>query len=281
MADDSGSHVEAPRVCKTLLLGVGVHRVHIIGFDNSNDEGMEVTYSGPDTYGVRTVIGGQPFFYPCDPRAPMDDASIGFRLCTFQSEPTSQWVGSCTPTVGIAHPRFPGPCAKSIGTVSGYFNYYSGDWLVPVLGSANELWVRQFASYCDPALVLDVMLYVLQGDVLYVGHAGLNLSVIGPANGQGLLKSLVPGTPDCRAVPAGDGVLVQDGGNCPYQMYTVTGTFRITVGGSYTFCTSSTEGLAIRQLFLPLLNLVVIITILTKNQFQDEFVCGWDQAGQQ
>ena len=86
--------------------------------------------------------------------------------------------------------------------------------------------------------------FLFQGDILYVGRANLNLSTIGPENGQGLLKALVPGTPDCRAIPVGDGIVGQDGGNCPFQMYTLSGSFAVTKGGSYTFCTTSTEGSA-------------------------------------
>jgi hypothetical protein len=81
-----------------------------------------------------------------------------------------------------------------------------------------------------------------QGDILYVGRAALNISTIGPVNGLGVLKTLVPGTPDCRAVPAGDGLNGQDGQNCPFQMYTISGRFEVKTSGAYTFCTSSTEG---------------------------------------
>jgi hypothetical protein len=125
-----------------MFLTKGLHRIHLIGYNINWENGMEATYTGPDTYGVRTVIGSTPFFYACDPRAPMDDSLDGFRLCTYQSEPTSTWTGDCTPTAGIAHPRFPGPCGQAIGTVNNNFNYFSGDYETPVLGSANELWVR-------------------------------------------------------------------------------------------------------------------------------------------
>ena len=88
------------------------------------------------------MVGGQPFFYACNPSFPSITAAA-FTLCTFKSDPTSSWNGDCTPTVGIAHPRYPGPCAKAIGTSSKYFNVYSGGFYVPVLGSANE----QFVSF--------------------------------------------------------------------------------------------------------------------------------------
>ena len=152
--DDSGSHVETPRVCKTMFLTQGVHRVHLIGYNIDWESGFEATYTGPDTYGVRTLIGSTPFFYSCDPRAPMDDALAGFRLCTYQSEPTSPWDGDCTPAVGLAHPRFPGPCGKAIGTVNDNFNYFSGDYVTPVLGSANELWV-----WCGMTYYLVVVIF--------------------------------------------------------------------------------------------------------------------------
>jgi hypothetical protein len=122
-----------------------MRRVYVVGFAAYLDSELEVTYAGPDTYGVRTVIGGQPFFYACDPRSPMT-AAAAFTLCTFKSDPTSAWNGDCTPTVGIAHPRYPGPCAKAIGTVSKDFEVYSGGFNTPVLGSASSQMVRPFFS---------------------------------------------------------------------------------------------------------------------------------------
>ena len=114
---------------------------------------LEVTYSGPDTFGVRTVIGGTPFFPGCDPRTPNSDINT-FTLCTFKSDPTSFYNGDCTPTIGIAHPRFPGPCSKAIGTSSAYFQWFSGGYQVPVLGSANETWVKfctsNYSTYSVP-----------------------------------------------------------------------------------------------------------------------------------
>ena len=112
----------------------------MVGFEAYENSELELTYTGPDTYGVGTVIGGQPFFYACNPRSPMT-AAAAFTLCTFKSDPTSAWNGDCTPTVGIAHPRYPGLCAKAIGTVSKDFGDFSGDFYTPVLGSANEAWV--------------------------------------------------------------------------------------------------------------------------------------------
>jgi hypothetical protein len=122
-----------------------MRRVYVVGFAAYLDSELEVTYAGPDTYGVRTVIGRKPFFYACDPRSPMT-AAAAFTLCTFKSDPTSAWNGDCTPTVGIAHPRYPGPCAKAIGTVSKDFEVYSGGFNTPVLGSASSQMVRPFFS---------------------------------------------------------------------------------------------------------------------------------------
>ena len=141
MVDNDGIHEANARMCTSQQLAAGVHRVYVVGFAGYMNSELEVTYSGPDTYGVRTVIGGQPFFYACDPRSPMS-AAAAFTLCTFKSDPTSAWDGDCTPTVGIAHPRYPGPCAKAIGTDSMYFDAFSGGFYVPVLGSANDVWVR-------------------------------------------------------------------------------------------------------------------------------------------
>ena len=50
-------------------------------------------------------------------------------------------MGDCTPTVGFAHPRLPGPCAKAMGTSDNNWAFYSGGNLVPVLGSADDIWV--------------------------------------------------------------------------------------------------------------------------------------------
>ena len=137
---NDGIHEANARLCINQHLRAGVHKVYVIGFAAYLDSELEVTYSGPDTYGVRTVMGGQPFFYACDPRAPVS-AAAAFTLCTFKSDPTSSWNGDCTPTVGIAHPRYPGPCAKAIGTDSLNFDVYSGGFYVPVLGSSNGVWV--------------------------------------------------------------------------------------------------------------------------------------------
>ena len=133
-------HVADSRVCASLLLSVGIHALHVLGFEYNTNSEVEITYSGPDTFGVRTVVGGQPFANGCDPRSPTS-AVNSFTLCTFKSDPTTAFNGDCTPTVGNAHPRWPGPCAKAIGTSSYYFPWYSGGWLVPVLGSADEQWV--------------------------------------------------------------------------------------------------------------------------------------------
>jgi len=135
--NNDGMHKANARICSTQTLRAGVHKLYVVGFAAYLDSELEVTYTGPDTYGVRTVIGGRPFFYACDPRSPLT-AAAAFTLCTFKSDPTSVWNGDCTPTVGIAHPRYPGPCAKAIGTVSNIFGDFSGGLYTPVLGSANE-----------------------------------------------------------------------------------------------------------------------------------------------
>ena len=70
----------------------------------------------------------------------------------------------------------------------------------------------------------------------------LKSTMIAPYNGQGLLKLLVPGTPNCQAPPAGDGVIGVEGQNCPFQMYTIAGVFVIVKAGQYTFCTTSAYG---------------------------------------
>ena len=142
IVNNDGIHIANARICSTQKLSAGVHEVYIIGFAAYLDSELEVTYAGPDTYGVRTVIGGQPFFYACDPRSPMT-AAAAFTLCTFKSDPTSAWNGDCTPTVGIAHwhPRYPKPCAKAIGTVSKDFGDFSGGFYTPVLGCANTFLV--------------------------------------------------------------------------------------------------------------------------------------------
>ena len=140
VVDNDGIHEANTRMCAAQNLKTGERTIYIVGFGAYLDSELEVTYAGPDTYGVRTVIGGQPFFYACDPRFPMT-AAAAFTLCTFKSDPTSAWNGDCTPTVGIAHPRYPGPCAKAIGTDSSNFGDFSGGFYVPVLGSANEAWV--------------------------------------------------------------------------------------------------------------------------------------------
>lgn len=139
--DNNGIHVADNRVCARVQVSSGVHSIYVVGFEAYMNSELEMTYSGPDTYDVRTVMGGQPFFSACDPRVPTS-GDEAFTLCTFKSDPSSVWNGDCTPTVGIAHPRFPGPCAKSIGTTSQYFQWFSGGFYVPVLGLANDDLVR-------------------------------------------------------------------------------------------------------------------------------------------
>ena len=112
--DNNGQHQASSRVCTNLEITSGIHHIQVVGYEAVANSELEVTYSGPDTYGVRSLIGGKPFFYACDPRNPMTSAA-SFTLCTFKSDPTSAWNGDCTPTVGIAHSRYPGPCSKAIG----------------------------------------------------------------------------------------------------------------------------------------------------------------------
>jgi hypothetical protein len=253
--NNDGLHRASTRLCVTKQLTSGKHSIYVVGFATYLDSELEVTYAGPDTYGVRTVIGGQPFFSACDPRSPMT-AAAAFTLCTFKSDPTSAWNGDCTPTEGIAHPRYPGPCAKAIGTVSKDFEAFSGGFYSPILGSASEALVRKFISFYEhwDALfwqtrsffcfsVQEFSYCLTQSDVHFVGWTLLNTTSIGPAGGQGLLAQLVPGTPDCRAEPVGDGLIGVDGQNCPFQMYSISGTFNISQSGSYTFSSTSSDGL--------------------------------------
>ena len=147
-----GVHVANSRVCATLSLSKGSHRIYVIGFEYVQDSQLEVTYSGPDTFGVRTHIGGRPFYPACDPKL-VTSPPNSFTLCTYKSEPTTALLGDCTPTVGIAHPRFPGPCAKAIGTSSSTYDWYSGGNLVPVLGSAGDQWVSLGLSLQSKKLI--------------------------------------------------------------------------------------------------------------------------------
>lgn len=87
-----------------------------------------------------------------------------------------------------------------------------------------------------------IELVLLQSNIRYVGQILLNSTEIGPPDGQGLLNQLVPGTPDCRALPLGDGLVGVDGQNCPFQMYTIGGTFNISQGGLYSVCSTSAAG---------------------------------------
>ena len=81
----------------------------------------------------------------------------------------------------------------------------------------------------------------------FVGHTLLESPSIGPAGGQGLLKVLVPGTPDCRTRPVGDGLIGVDGQNCPFQMYSVFGSFNVTQSATYTCCITSSDGYIILE----------------------------------
>ena len=140
VVNNDGIHAPTYRVCEDILLTTGRQQEYRAGFHGFSDSVLEVTYSGPDTYGVRTVIGGRPFANNCDPRNPTSRPNM-FTLCTFKSDPTPIYGGTCTPAVGKAHPRFPGPCAKALGTSSYSYYWYSGGWRVPTLGSADEEWV--------------------------------------------------------------------------------------------------------------------------------------------
>ena len=143
IVNNDGVHRGNARICSVFRLTAGVHQVYVAGFETYTDSEIEITYSGPDTDGVRTIIGGQPYFYACDPRAPISDKPA-FTLCTFKSDPTSAWNGDCTPTVGLPHPRFGGPCLKAIGTDTKSYPSFSGGFNVPVLGSANNRLVSTF-----------------------------------------------------------------------------------------------------------------------------------------
>ena len=96
----------------------------------------------------------------------------------------------------------------------------------------------------SPNFPMILCFFLFQSDVHYVGWTLLKNSSLGTTGAQGLLKQLVPGTPDCRPEPAGDGLIGVDGQNCPFQMYSVSGTINITLVGSYTFCSTSTDGYA-------------------------------------
>ena len=136
-----GVHMATDRQCQDIQLSAEAHQVVVLGFEYAQDSQLEVTYSGLDTFNVRTLIGGKPFSDGCDPTAPNSEIN-SFTLCTYKSDPTANYVGDCTPTVGTPHPRLNGPCAKAVNTTSINFNWYSGNYHVPVLGSADELWVR-------------------------------------------------------------------------------------------------------------------------------------------
>jgi hypothetical protein len=81
-----------------------------------------------------------------------------------------------------------------------------------------------------------------QSDIRFVGQATLSTTTIGSSDQEGVLKTLVDGSPDCRPLPVGDGLVGVDGQNCPFQMYSVSGAFRISQAGLYTFCCASAAG---------------------------------------
>ena len=140
LVDNDGIHSANTRQCTTRIVASGLHQIYLVGFEAAINSELEVTYSGPDTHGIRTLIGSDPIYSDCDPWNPASQDPV-FVLCTYKSDPTSAWDGDCMPTEGIEHPRYPGPCAKAIGTDSENFNYFSGGYYVPVLGSANQSWV--------------------------------------------------------------------------------------------------------------------------------------------
>jgi hypothetical protein len=145
LIDNNGVHTANARQCTSRQLTTGLYQVYMVGFESTGDSELEVTYSGPDTHSIRTMVGSDPIYFQCDPWNPVSSDAV-FTLCTFMSDPTSSLNGDCAPTVGIEHPRYPGPCAEAVGTVSQYFNYFSGGHYVPVLGSANETWVTNMIS---------------------------------------------------------------------------------------------------------------------------------------
>ncbi len=136
---NDGLHFANLRVCSTKYLSSGPHSIYILGFESIIDSQLEVTYSGPDTDDVRTVIGGAPYFEKCDPRSRR--TSPGFTVCTFKSEPTTFWNGDCTPTIGRAHPTWAGPCARAVNTTDDNFDFAYGGFVVPLIGSADQTWV--------------------------------------------------------------------------------------------------------------------------------------------
>lgn len=143
--NNDGVHMANTRICRPINLTSGSHQIYVTGFEGAVNSELEITYSGPDTFGVRTMIGGQPFYPACDPRTQLNPAtaSSGFVFCAYTSDPISPFDGDCEPTVGIAHPRYSGPCLKAIGTVSKFYDYFAGGFYVPVLGAANGQWVSK------------------------------------------------------------------------------------------------------------------------------------------
>jgi len=213
---NDGLHFANIRVCSTKYLSSGAHSIYILGFEAIIDSQLEVTYSGPDTDDVRTVIGAAPYYEKCNPRS--GRTSPGFTLCTFKSEPTTFWNGECVPTIGLAHPSWTGPCARAINTTDDNFDYAYGGFVVPLIGTANQIW----------------------SDIRYVGQTSVNITDFGPRDAPGTFTALVPGTPDCRI--GFDGAIGADGSNCPFQMWSVFGNVSIRIAGAYSFCTLSGDG---------------------------------------
>ena len=84
-------------MCNSKQLESGQHSIYILGVEAWYDSQMEMTYAGPDTDEVRTVLGSQPYEEKCDQGA--GSGGAGFTLCTF----TSTLRGDCMQTVGKAY----------------------------------------------------------------------------------------------------------------------------------------------------------------------------------
>ena len=139
LIDNDNIHTAATRVCQTRALARGAHELYVAGFEAYKDSELEITYAGPDTDSIRAVVGAPAYHPACTPAAAADAG--GVRLCAFKSDPTSTVDGDCVPTVGTAHPRYPGPCARAIGTVDNSYSGFAGGYVVPPLGAADGPWV--------------------------------------------------------------------------------------------------------------------------------------------
>ena len=163
---NDGIHMATTLACATLFLAAGARQIYVAGFEASVDSQLEVSYAGPDTDAVRTVIGAPAYHPSCSPHSAASNTvpnaagnatrnttaaatslggvgigGGGFLLCYFASDPTSPLYGNCTPTVGAPHPRYPGPCAAAVGTVPADYRAFAGGYRVPPLGAADGPWV--------------------------------------------------------------------------------------------------------------------------------------------